>query len=101
MNSFCTVFIVIGLTLCEPRPSLGTQPPAQTLEMEEEGNPNGSSVAEKEPGDDLRKTYYFGCGPCHPKWMQYLFARKVFFTAILSTFTFLQTGLVSGIDISA
>ena len=75
------------------------------MEMEKEGEqennfnePNDSP--ETEPGNDLRKTYYFGCGPCHPKWMQYLFARKVFFTAILSTFTFLQTGLVSGIDIS-
>ena len=56
-----------------------------------------ATVSETESEEDvMRKPYYFGCGPCHPKWMQYLFARKVFFTLILSTFSFLQTGLVSG-----
>ena len=44
---------------------------------------------------DLLKTYYCGCGPCHPKWLQ-IFARKKIFTFLLCIFSFLQSGLVSG-----
>ena len=69
------------------------------MEKEEaldEDTSKATAAETKSEEDELRKPYYFGCGPCHPKWMQYLFARKVFFTFILSTFSFLQTGLVSG-----
>lgn len=55
------------------------------------------SAAAVEVPSDLQKAYYFGCGPCHPKWLQFLFAKKVFFTFLLSVFSFLQGGIISGI----
>ena len=44
---------------------------------------------------DLLKSYYFGCGPFHPKWLQ-VFANKKFFTFLLCLFAFLQGSIVSG-----
>ena len=44
---------------------------------------------------ELKKTYFFGCGPCHPQWLQ-IFASKKFFTLILCFSTLLQGAIVSG-----
>ena len=44
---------------------------------------------------ELKKTYFFGCGPCHPQWLQ-IFASKKFFTLILCFITLLQGIIVSG-----
>ena len=44
---------------------------------------------------DLLKTYYFGCGPCHPKWLQ-VFAKKKFFTFLFFSFTCLLASVASG-----
>ena len=44
---------------------------------------------------ELTKRYYFGCGPCHPKWLQ-IFAQKKLFTILLCGFAFLQGAIVSG-----
>ena len=44
---------------------------------------------------DLLETYYCGCGPCHPKYLQ-IFANKKFFTFLLSVFTLLEGAVQSG-----
>jgi organic anion transporter 4A len=49
------------------------------------------------PDHQQGRRHYFGCGPCHPKWLQVLFAKKKFFTFLLTSFTFLQSSVVSGI----
>lgn len=45
---------------------------------------------------ELAEEFFFGCGPCHPQVVQFLFRRKKFFTFLLCSFAFLQSGLVSG-----
>ena len=42
------------------------------------------------------KTYYFGCGPFHPQWLQTLANKKVF-TLFLCLFVAIQGSVVSGI----
>ena len=44
---------------------------------------------------ELKKTYFFGCGPCHPQWLQ-IFASKKFFTLMLFFSTLLQGAIVLG-----
>lgn len=44
---------------------------------------------------DLLKTYYCGCGPCHPKWLN-VFANKKFFTFLLCMYTLYEGALVTG-----
>ena len=44
---------------------------------------------------ELLKTYYFGCGPFHPKWLQVL-ANKKFFTILLCAFAFFESTVVTG-----
>lgn len=46
--------------------------------------------------DIVAKQYFFGCGSCHPRWLQLLFARKKVFTFLLSVNVLLQSSLVSG-----
>ena len=53
------------------------------------------SLEENVPAE-LLKTYYFGCGPWHPQWLQWLFARKKFFTFLLCCYAFLQGAIVNG-----
>ncbi len=50
---------------------------------------------EEEVPNEFLKTYYCGCGPCHPSWLQF-FAHKKFFTFLLCLFAFIQGSLVSG-----
>ena len=62
-------------------------------------------TAKDEPGTDcsnldtippeLLETYYCGCGPCHPRFLQ-IFANKKFFTFLLSVFTLLEGAVMSG-----
>lgn len=47
---------------------------------------------------ELLKVYHCGCGPCHPKWLQW-FAKKKVFTLLLSLFAVLEGAVVSGKDI--
>ena len=61
-------------------------------ELEEEpGNVSGNTNV-----DVLTKKYHFGCGPCHPNCLKVLFAKKKFFTLLLSLNVLLQSTLVSG-----
>ncbi len=57
--------------------------------------PDARKQSENAQKDDLLKQYYFGCGPCHPKWLQF-FAKKKFFTFLACCFTCLHSGSVSG-----
>ena len=47
---------------------------------------------------DLLKTYYCGCGPVHPKWLQ-VFANKKFFTFLLSLYTLFEGAIIVGMFI--
>lgn len=51
--------------------------------------------SDHEDNDELLKQYYFGCGPFHPKWLQFL-ANKKFFTLLACCFTCLHSSIVSG-----
>lgn len=44
---------------------------------------------------EVLKTYYFGIGPCHPKWFQFLAKRRVF-TFLLCMFAMIEGAVVSG-----
>lgn len=52
-----------------------------------------SRVPEDQP--ELKNSYFFGCGPCHPKWLQ-IFSNKKFFTLILCLSALLQGAVVAG-----
>ena len=78
----------------------GILPHHTILTMDEQAK----SSKEKEPvlaknmdvPAELTKTYHFGCGPCHPHCLQWLFARKKVFTFLLCCYAFLQGAIVSG-----
>ena len=50
-----------------------------------------SSVRSPQDG----KVYYFGCGSCHPRWLQCLADGK-FYTFILSLFVIVEGAIISG-----
>ena len=50
-------------------------------------------VPEDQP--ELKNSYFFGCGPCHPNWLQ-IFSNKKFFTLILCLSALLQGAVVAG-----
>ena len=54
------------------------------------------AASEETVPPELSKPYYFGCGPCRPRFFQWLFARKKVFTFLLCCFAFLQGAIVSG-----
>ena len=41
------------------------------------------------------RVYYFGCGPCHPRWLQVLANPKVY-TFLLCLFVVVEGAIVSG-----
>ena len=41
------------------------------------------------------RAYYFGCGPCHPRWLQVLANPKVY-TFLLCLFVVVDGAIVSG-----
>ena len=54
---------------------------------------DSSQVPEDQP--ELKNSYFFGCGPCHPNWLQ-IFSNKKFFTLILCLSSLLQGAVVAG-----
>ena len=40
--------------------------------------------------------YYYGCGRCHPRWLQFL-ANAKFYTLILSLFIVVEGAIASGV----
>lgn len=60
--------------------------------------PNGAE-ADRSPAADSRssptKVYYFGCGPCHPRWLQVLATGKMY-SFMLSLFITVEGALISG-----
>ena len=72
--------------------------PHTILTMDEQAKSKETALTESRDivPAELTKTYYFGCGPCHPHWLQWLFARKKVFTFLLCCYAFLQGAIVSG-----
>ena len=73
---------------------------ASLLSKDSSGDSSKESEAEKNLEEnipaELLKEYHFGCGPWHPQWLQWLFARKKFFTFLLCCYAFLQGAIVNG-----
>ena len=74
--------------------TLSKEPPPEVLSNEEQ--PKSEDNMKENIPPELSKTYYFGCGPCHPHWLQWLFARKKVFTFLLCCYAFLQGAIVVG-----
>ena len=59
---------------------------------------NGNAQTKKQADDQSSapdKEYYFGCGSCHPRWLQ-CFADGKCYTFILSLFVIVEGAIVSG-----
>ena len=58
---------------------------------------NGNAPTKKQADQSSApdKEYYFGCGSCHPRWLQ-CFADGKFYTFILSLFVIVEGAIVSG-----
>ena len=70
----------------------------QLHELHVEGNHGQLKNHEERSGQSpapQEKVYYFGCGSCHPRWLQYL-ANGKFYTFILSLFVIVEGSIVSG-----
>ena len=74
--------------------ALSKEPPPEVLSNEEQ--PKSEDNMEENIPPELSKTYHFGCCPWHPQWLQWLFARKKFFTFLLCCYAFLQGAIVVG-----
>lgn len=67
--------------------------------------PNGAEADRSPAADGLAdaadsrssptKVYYFGCGPCHPRWLQVLATGKMY-SFMLSLFITVEGALISG-----
>lgn len=85
----------------EPLPGVLFIPPpkpeaAKLADSSDSEQSQAEAASEEAVPPELSKRYYFGCGPCRPALLQWLFARKKFFTLLLCCFAFLQGAIVSG-----
>lgn len=81
------------------------KPVLPTETSEPQKSTNSSSITGAGLGEDrtrvpedqpeLKNSYFFGCGPCHPNWLQ-IFSNKKFFTLILCLSALLQGAVVAG-----
>ena len=61
----------------------------------QEINDNGRTKNQVNQSPPPDKVYYFGCGSCHPKWLQ-CFADGKFYTFIFCLFVIVEGAIVSG-----
>ena len=60
---------------------------------------NAGDVAIDEEDSPSHVVYYYGCGRCHPRWLQVL-ANAKFYTLILSLFILVEGAIASGVNLA-
>uniref|UniRef100_A0A1X7UB28 Solute carrier organic anion transporter family member n=1 Tax=Amphimedon queenslandica TaxID=400682 RepID=A0A1X7UB28_AMPQE len=68
----------------------------QTAKDDSKTEEEGATTDDEEVPAELKKTYYFGCGPYYSKRLHWIMARKKMFTFLLCCYAFLQGAIVSG-----
>ena len=85
---------------CEGGPTSHTATLVCAMEKERDGKTDQTELQEvgnstQDVNNPSRRVYHFGCGPCHPGWLQCLANAKVY-TLLFALFVVVEGAVVSG-----